>query len=155
MTPEQTSSPTSAREARGAPGAPARARSRRLGRLLLLGVFGLATLLAFTLVWVTEDRSLTPPQRQAREQIRRLEGLFKAYHRLMGFFPSQEQGFTPLIDSRVLDATPLDPWGHPYIYRMVGKTGAVLSLGSDGKPGGTGEAADLFSGGVVAQEVQP
>lgn len=155
MTPEHTSSPTSAREARAVSSGQTRARSPRTGRLLLLGVFGLATLLAFALVWATEDTSLTPPQRQAREQIRRLEGYFKAYHRLMGFFPSQEQGFTPLIESKVLDATPLDPWGHPYIYRMEGKTGAVLSLGSDGKPGGTGDAADLFSGGIVAQEVQP
>jgi general secretion pathway protein G len=153
MTPEHTSSPTSAREARAvSSGQP---RSPRLGRLLLLGVFIGATLLAFTLVWVTEDRTLTPPQRQAREQIRRLEGYFKSYHRLMGSFPTQAQGFQPLIDSRVLDSTPTDPWGHPYVYRMVGKTGAVLSLGSDGKPGGTGDAADVFSGGIVAQEVQP
>ncbi|MBZ4334175.1 type II secretion system protein GspG [Corallococcus interemptor] len=155
MTPEHTSSPTSAREARAASSGQARARSPRLGRLLLLGVFGVATLLAFALVWATEDSSLTPPQRQAREQIRRLEGYFKAHHRLMGFFPSQEQGFAPLIESKVLDSTPLDPWGHPYVYRMEGKTGAVLSLGSDGKPGGTGDAADIFSGGIVAQEVQP
>lgn len=155
MTPEQTSSPTSAREARTVSSGQARARPSRLGRLLLLGVFTGATLLAFALVWATEDNTLTPTQRQAREQIRRLEGYFKAYHRLMGFFPSQEQGFTPLIESKVLDSTPLDPWGHPYVYRMEGKTGAVLSLGSDGKPGGTGDAADLFSGGIVAQEVQP
>ncbi|MGE6762524.1 type II secretion system protein GspG [Corallococcus interemptor] len=155
MTPEHTSSPTSAREARAVSSEQARARSSRLGRLLLLGVFVGATLLAFALVWATEDNTLTPTQRQAREQIRRLEGLFKAHHRLMGFFPSQEQGFTPLIDSKVIDGTPVDPWGHPYLYRMEGKTGAVLSLGSDGKPGGTGEAADLFSGGIVAQEVQP
>ncbi|WP_223635162.1 type II secretion system protein GspG [Corallococcus sp. EGB] len=155
MTPEHTSSSTSAREARAVSGEQALARSQRRGRLLLLGVFGAATLLAFTLVWVTEDNTLTPTQRQAREQIRRLEGLFKAYHRLMGSFPSQEQGFTPLIESKVIDAPPLDPWGHPYVYRMVGKTGAVLSFGSDGRPGGTGEAADLFSGGIMAQEVQP
>ncbi|NBD08590.1 MULTISPECIES: type II secretion system protein GspG [Corallococcus] len=155
MTPEHTSSPTSAREARSVSGGPPRARSTRLGRLLLLGVFGGASVLAFALVWATEDNTLTPTQRQAREQIRRLEGYFKAYHRLMGFFPSQAQGFTPLIASKVLDAPPIDPWGHPYVYRMEGKTGAVLSLGSDGKPGGTGDAADIFSGGIVAQEVQP
>ncbi|CAM3356126.1 general secretion pathway protein GspG [Corallococcus sp. ZKHCc1 1396] len=158
MTPEHTSSPTSAREARpvsGAPGQKARAPSPRLGRLLLLGVFTGATLLAFALVWATEDNTLTPTQRQAREQIRRLEGFFKAHHRLMGFFPTQEQGFTPLIDSKVLEGPPIDPWGNPYVYRMSGKTGAVLSLGSDGQPGGTGDAADLFSGGIVAQGVQP
>ncbi|WP_341868233.1 type II secretion system protein GspG [Corallococcus sicarius] len=132
-----------------------RARSSRRGRLILAGVFGGATALAFALVWATEDNTLTPPQRQAREQIRRLEGFFKSYHRLMGEFPTQAQGFTPLIASRVLDGPPIDPWGHPYVYRMVGKKGAVLSLGSDGQPGGTGDAADVFSGGTVAQGVQP
>lgn len=158
MTPEHTSSPTSAREARSVPGAPGlkpRARSSLRGRLILAGVFGGATALAFALVWATEDNTLTPPQRQAREQIRRLEGFFKSYHRLMGEFPTQAQGFTPLIASRVLDGPPIDPWGHPYVYRMVGKKGAVLSLGSDGQPGGTGDAADVFSGGTVAQGVQP
>ena len=42
-------------------------------------------------------------------------------------------------------AVPLDPWGSPYIYRAPGKNRDydVVSYGRDGKPGGTGEDADL------------
>lgn len=42
---------------------------------------------------------------------------------------------------------PLDPWGRPYLYKSPGdssKTGYdLLTLGRDGKPGGTGEDGDI------------
>ncbi|MBU8894944.1 general secretion pathway protein GspG [Corallococcus sp. H22C18031201] len=142
-------------ELSSSPTPPAQARPPRTGKVLLGVVFTAATLLAFGLVWATNDATLSPPQRQARDQIRRLEGIFKSYNRLMGRFPTQEEGFQPLLDSKVLGQIPMDPWGHPYVYRMEGRTGAVLSLGSDGQPGGTGDATDVFSGGLVAQGGQP
>ena len=132
-------------------------RPQRLGRLILGLVFLVATSLAFFLVWLTHDASLTREQQRARAEIRKLEGFFKSHHRLMGRFPSKEEGFTPLIRARLLDAPPVDPWGHPYVYWMDGSTGAVVSYGADGKPGGTGVDADLSSGGVLAAhwEQQP
>jgi general secretion pathway protein G len=45
-------------------------------------------------------------------------------------------------------SVPLDPWGLPYIYETPGPAGneyEIISLGSDGKEGGEGEAADLSS----------
>ncbi|AKQ67624.1 General secretion pathway protein G [Myxococcus hansupus] len=125
-------------------------RRQRLGRFLLVSVFLAATGLAFTLVYVTEDRTLETSQRRARTDIRKLEGMFKSHHRLMGRFPSKEEGFTPLIQARILDRVPEDPWGHPYVYWMNGEAGAVVSYGADGKPGGSGLDADLSSGGVLA-----
>ncbi len=125
-------------------------RRQRLGRLLLGAIFLVSTGLAFTLVYLTEDRMLDANQRRARTDIRRLEGLFKSHHRLMGHFPSKEEGFTPLIQARLLERVPVDPWGHPYVYWMNGQAGAVVSYGADGKPGGTGPDADLSSGGVLA-----
>ncbi|WP_426750731.1 type II secretion system protein GspG [Myxococcus sp. Y35] len=125
-------------------------RRQRQGRFLLVSVFLVATTLAFTLVYVTEDRTLDTNQRRARTDIRRLEGMFKSHHRLMGRFPSKEEGFTPLIQAQLLDGVPRDPWGHPYVYWMNGETGAVVSYGADGKPGGTGPDADVSSGGVLA-----
>ncbi|MCP3141361.1 type II secretion system protein GspG [Pyxidicoccus xibeiensis] len=130
-------------------------RRQRVGRLILALVFLLATGLAFFLVWLTDDPSLTAEQRRARAEIRKLEGLFKSHHRLMGRFPSREEGFTPLIQARLLEAPPVDPWGHPYVYWMDGKNGAVISYGADGKQGGTGVAADLSSGGTLAAWGQP
>jgi general secretion pathway protein G len=126
------------------------ARAQRMGRLILALVFSVATGLAFFLVWLTHDGSLSPQQQRARGEIRKLEGLFKSHHRLMGRFPSKEEGFSPLIQARLLERVPEDPWGHPYVYWMDGTSGAVVSYGADGKPGGSGQDADLSSGGVLA-----
>ncbi len=42
---------------------------------------------------------------------------------------------------------PNDPWGSAYVYRAPGENGPydIVSLGADGKVGGEGEAADIFS----------
>ena len=43
---------------------------------------------------------------------------------------------------------PLDPWGHPYVYEPpadAARAPRVHSLGSDGKPGGEGLAADIYN----------
>ena len=42
-------------------------------------------------------------------------------------------------------AVPNDPWGRPYVYRAPGTKGEfeLFSYGRDGKPGGTGEDADI------------
>ncbi len=47
---------------------------------------------------------------------------------------------------------PNDPWGNPYVYKSPGDTGGsdsytVESYGSDGQPGGTGDAADIVVSG--------
>ncbi len=43
---------------------------------------------------------------------------------------------------------PLDPWGHPYLYKYPGEHGDepdIISLGADGQPGGEGNNADIVS----------
>jgi general secretion pathway protein G len=43
---------------------------------------------------------------------------------------------------------PVDPWGHPYQYRSPAEHDEpyeIVSFGSDGREGGTGDAADIFS----------
>ena len=44
-------------------------------------------------------------------------------------------------------AVPVDPWGRPYVYECPGTRNAaafdLLSYGRDGRPGGTGEDADV------------
>jgi general secretion pathway protein G len=45
----------------------------------------------------------------------------------------------------------LDPWGNPYQYIRPGPAGhpfEVVSYGVDGRPGGSGEAADVSSTGL-------
>ncbi|KFE63284.1 type II secretion system protein GspG [Hyalangium minutum] len=123
-------------------------RPARVGRYVVAAACVLATALAFGIAYVTTDWSLPPKQRLALEQIRRLEGVFKMYHRSMGRFPLEEEGFEPLIQAKVLTEVPVDPWGHPYVYRFNNEHTGVLSFGADGVPGGEGENADITSGGL-------
>ncbi len=129
------------------------ARPSRTGRIVVGVVLVLATALAFGIARLTEDESLNPQQRQARAQIRRLDTLFKSYHRIMGRFPTEQEGFQVLIESRLLEAVPVDPWGRPYVYQLNERRSGVVSYGADGVAGGQGDNADVTSGGLV--EVQP
>jgi len=72
-------------------------------------------------------------------------------------YPSSEQGLDALVTKPssqpdapnwkgpYLDRVAKDPWGKPYLYVRPGQHGDidVYSFGSDGKPGGDGEAADV------------
>ena len=42
---------------------------------------------------------------------------------------------------------PVDPWGNEYVYKVPGTYSeyAIISLGADGKEGGTGNDADISS----------
>ncbi|MCG2585856.1 type II secretion system major pseudopilin GspG [Massilia sp. TS11] len=73
-------------------------------------------------------------------------------------YPSAEQGLEALVTRPAngpaapgwkgyLDAVPKDPWGNPYRYLNPGARTEieVISLGADGKPGGSGEDADISS----------
>ncbi|WP_237064926.1 type II secretion system major pseudopilin GspG [Microbulbifer guangxiensis] len=74
-------------------------------------------------------------------------------------YPSTEQGLQALVakpngfpeaknwTQPYLKREPKDPWGNEYQYVSPGSEGPydLFSLGADGKPGGEGEAADLFA----------
>jgi general secretion pathway protein G len=125
-------------------------RPSRVGRLIVALVILLATVGAFGIASLTFDRTLSPSQRQARAEIRGLEGYFKSFHRITGRFPSQAENFHPLLQVGLIKEIPNDPWGRPYQYRMSeqGK-GYIMSYGADGVSGGAGDAADIISGGVL------
>jgi general secretion pathway protein G len=91
----------------------------------------------------------------ARAQI---DGLSKALDALRldtGRYPSTEQGLAPLVTRPADEArwngpylqkgVPMDPWGHPYVYRLQpsGNEFDLMSLGKDGQVGGEGDAADV------------
>lgn len=126
------------------------ARRPRAAQLVIAGVIVASTALAFLLVHLTNDPSLSPKQHQARGEVRRLNGLFKDFYRMMGRYPSEQEGFRTILQSGVLEELPVDPWGHPYQYFVRDEKSYVLSLGEDGQLGGTGEAADVGAGGLEA-----
>ena len=91
----------------------------------------------------------------AKAQMDSLEKALDQYRLDTGHYPSQEQGIAALIKKPANEPRwdgpylkkdlPLDPWGRAYVYKIPGEKGEydLISLGKDGVPGGTGEAADL------------
>lgn len=91
----------------------------------------------------------------ARAQIDAFEKALETYRLDVGRLPSTDQGLSALVSPPTATArwngpylkktVPLDPWGQPYQYKQPGEHGDfdIVSLGQDGKPGGTGEAADI------------
>ncbi|MBL8305642.1 MAG: type II secretion system major pseudopilin GspG [Rubrivivax sp.] len=93
----------------------------------------------------------------ARAQIESLGQALDQYRLDVGRYPTQDQGLNALRDAPanvpqwrgpyLKRAVPADPWGHAYVYQQPGQHGEydLLSLGSDGQPGGDGDAADVTS----------
>lgn len=93
----------------------------------------------------------------ARAQISALEKALDHYRLDTGHYPTTEQGLVALVKKSGTEPkwagpylqkeVPLDPWGKPYLYKSPGQHGDfdLSSLGRDGKPGGTGEDADITS----------
>ena len=73
-----------------------------------------------------------------------------------GSYPTAEEGLPALITNPSAEnypsysqngylegkKLPKDPWNHPYIYTNDGTTFDLISLGADGKEGGSGEGKD-------------
>ncbi len=95
----------------------------------------------------------------AQAQVRMLRGAVLTLQLDLGRFPNVQEGLSllhaPPANPReaalwrgpyLEDKLPLDPWGNAYQYAIPGADGqpfALYSLGSDGRPGGSGDAADL------------
>lgn len=95
----------------------------------------------------------------ALTQTKLLRGVVENFRLDVGRYPTQQEGFAaltvkpadlaiaarwrgPYTDGEV----PLDPWKNPYQYSVPGTNGqpfALYSMGSDGKRGGDGDAADI------------
>jgi general secretion pathway protein G len=104
--------------------------------------------------YLSESRSKT-----AKLQIESFSSSLDLFYLDTGRYPTTSEGLEALA-RRPADVTvwngpylkggsvPLDPWGHPYQYRSpVEHTPPyeIKSFGSDGREGGTGNAADISS----------
>jgi general secretion pathway protein G len=98
-------------------------------------------------------------QAAARVQIELLGAALDQFKLDVGRYPSSQEGLQALQQSPgnapgwegpyLKKEVPRDPWGAPYQYRSPGEHGEydIASLGSDGTPGGDGEAGDVTSWG--------
>ena len=100
------------------------------------------------------------PKLLARQR-RPLRVALDAYRLDNGRYPTTEQGLNALWEKPAIDPpanwrapylrkpVPLDPWGHAYVYAAPGVANPnaydLYTLGKDGKPGGSGEDADITS----------
>lgn len=91
----------------------------------------------------------------ARAQIDGFDKALDQYRLDIGRYPITEQGLNALMikpagisrwaGPYLKKEVPPDPWGKPYVYKSPGEHGEydLSSLGRDGRPGGTGEDADI------------
>ncbi len=91
----------------------------------------------------------------AKAQIDALDKALDQYRLDLRRYPTADEGLQALVTKPANEpnwngpylkkAVPNDPWGRPYIYRVPGQKGEfdLISYGRDGKPGGSGEDADI------------
>lgn len=91
----------------------------------------------------------------AKAQLESFARALDAFRLDVGRYPTSEEGLGALTarpagaakwnGPYLQRAVPPDPWGQAYVYRSPGtqRDYDLLSLGKDGRPGGSGEAADL------------
>ncbi len=125
--------------------------------VIILGI--LATFLVPKIIHKPDEARIV----KAKSDIKAIELSLKMYKLDNGNYPTTEQGLKALIEKPeeppvpnnwkeggYLDASsvPPDPWGNAYIYRSPGDNGRdyeIISLGADGKEGGSGFNADIES----------
>lgn len=122
--------------------------------VVIMGV--LAALLVPRLMGRADDARIIA----AKQDIATLMQALKLYRLDNQRYPTNEQSLQALVSKPAgvpvppnwksggyLDRLNKDPWGNPYVYQSPGTHGEVdvYSLGADGKPGGTGNDADIGS----------
>jgi general secretion pathway protein G len=125
--------------------------------LVVIVIIGLlATIVAINVLPATE----TARVEKAKADIATIGQALEQYRLDNMQYPSAMQGLRALVMAPVdllqparyrrggyIRKLPDDPWGHPYVYQQAGDMGGyvVQSLGADGEPGGSGDAADISS----------
>lgn len=123
--------------------------------LVVLAILGLLAAIVGPQVIKYLDSSKS---QSARVQAKNIVAALNLFKLDASRFPTAEEGLQALVKQPanvpswngpyLPEQTALiDPWGRPYLMRLPGEHGDVdvYTLGSDGQPGGTGEARDVGS----------
>ncbi len=135
--------------------------SRRAFTLIeLLVVILILAVLAALIVPRVINRAAEGKRAKAATDMATLSSLLQQFRVDTDRFPTTEEGLNALR-RRPADvqnwkgpyttkAIPTDPWGNEYVYEYPGPDGEdsflLICYGSDGAPGGEGDAADIIEG---------
>lgn len=138
-----------------------RKTTRRQAGITLIEMLVVVTIIALFAALVAPRmlrRSDTARVTAARAQINSFMTALGAYKLDTGLFPTTEQGLQALrVKPQGVEQwqgpylpqeIPVDPWGHPYVYKFPGEHGDepdIICYGADGQPGGEGIYADVVS----------
>ena len=138
-----------------------RRRERRQAGVTLIEMLVVVTIIALFAALVAPGMFKQSDKARvtaARVQINNFKAALGQYKLDTGIFPATEQGLQSLranpgsvnqwAGPYLQMEVPLDPWGHPYVYKFPGEHGDepdIVSLGADGQPGGEGVNADVAS----------
>ena len=135
-------------------------RKKRQAGFTLIELLVVLTILAMLAALVVPRvfRSLEKAKvNTAKAQISAFESAIGTYRLDVGSFPTTDQGLQALRvkptglenwdGPYIPQDVPLDPWGHPYVYRCSSDHGdyEIISFGADGREGGDGPDADIVS----------
>jgi len=136
-------------------------RNRRRAGITLIEMLVVVTIIGLFAALVVPRmlrKSDTARVTAAHAQINSFMTALGSYKLDTGVFPSTEEGLQALRlppanvtqwqGPYLPQEIPLDPWGHPYVYKYPGEHGDepdVICYGADGQPGGDGINADVVS----------
>ena len=128
-------------------------KSRGFTLIELLVVLAILTLLAGLVGPKVLGALGGAKSKTAGVQINDLQKALDIYKLDVGRYPTAEEGLEALSEQPgnvrgwngpyLQGGVPADPWNNPYRYSLSNGNVELLSLGSDGQPGGEGEAADV------------
>ncbi len=125
-----------------------------LEMLIVLSIIALIAALVGPRLFAQFDRSKVTA---AHVQAKSLRSALDTMELDIGRYPTQEEGLNLLVQQPadgvenwhgpyLSGALPRDPWGHNYFYEAPKDSSQepqIMSYGADGKPGGTGNDADI------------
>ena len=128
-------------------------KSRGFTLIELLVVLAILTLLAGLVGPKVLSQLGGAKSKTAGVQIADLQKALDIFKLDTGRYPTSEEGLEALAKQPgnvrgwngpyLTGGVPNDPWNNPYRYTLNGGQVEILTLGSDGQPGGEGEAADI------------
>ena len=133
---------------------PVRSRICGFSLIEMTAVLALMAMLAGIVTLSVRRHLIQGKQDAARAEMAAISDALESFYTANGRYPSAEEGIAVLAQKTdkepepLLKHMPVDPWGHPYQYNLPGRNGEpyeVVCFGADGKEGGDGANADIYS----------